>query len=248
MKHGEGGYIVSTCSMSGIFPVKRFPMYDSIKMVYDKATFREKYHFHHDFAQYLDKLTLENLPYEILPQHRSFVKMLMLNSMRAELSPLFYVDQYDKDAYIDTMYYSDYDKSFKIALPEAFDYNPEMTGGKLAFRKESEGRILFREIEGLNFIERFEKYKELYHNERYGETADRLIQAILRTNIAGKKKEDNVRGEAILKNNYTEKREILLQELIEKKRLANTEEEKRLYGIFFNILREDYKTVNEFTK
>ena len=228
--------------------LKDYRIYDSIKMVYDKATFREKYHFHHDFAQYLDKLTLENLPYEILPQHRSFVKMLMLNSMRAELSPLFYVDQYDKDAYIDTMYYSDYDKSFKIALPEAFDYNPEMTGGKLAFRKESEGRILFREIEGLNFIERFEKYKELYHNERYGETADRLIQAILRTNIAGKKKEDNVRGEAILKNNYTEKREILLQELIEKKRLANTEEEKRLYGIFFNILREDYKTVNEFTK
>ena len=34
MKHGEGGYIVSTCSMSGIFPVKRFPMYDSIKMGY----------------------------------------------------------------------------------------------------------------------------------------------------------------------------------------------------------------------
>ncbi len=228
--------------------LKDYRIYDSIKMVYDKATFREKYHFHHDFAQYLDKLTLENLPYEILPQHRSFVKMLMLNSMRAELSPLFYVDQYDKDAYIDTMYYSDYDKSFKIALPEAFDYNPEMTGGKLAFRKESEGRILFREIEGLNFIERFEKYKELYHNERYGETADRLIQAILRTNIAGKKKEDNIRGEAILKNNYTEKREILLQELIEKKRLANTEEEKRLYGIFFNILREEYKTVNEFTK
>ena len=32
MKHGEGGYVVSTCSMSGIFPVKRFPMYDSIKM------------------------------------------------------------------------------------------------------------------------------------------------------------------------------------------------------------------------
>lgn len=228
--------------------LKDYRIYDSIKMVYDKATFREKYHFHHDFAQYLDKLTLENLPYEILPQHRSFVKMLMLNSMRAELSPLFYVDQYDEAAYIDTMYYSDYDKSFKIALPEAFDYNPEMTGGKLAFRKESEGRILFREIEGLNFIERFEKYKELYHNERYGETADRLIQAILRTNIAGKKKEDNIRGEAILKNNYTEKREILLQELIEKKRLANTEEEKRLYGIFFNILREEYKTVNEFTK
>lgn len=32
MKHGEGGYVVSTASMSGIFPVKGFPMYDSLKM------------------------------------------------------------------------------------------------------------------------------------------------------------------------------------------------------------------------
>ena len=31
-KHGEGGYVVSTASMSGIFPVKGFPMYDSLKM------------------------------------------------------------------------------------------------------------------------------------------------------------------------------------------------------------------------
>ena len=43
--------------------LKDYRIYDSIKMVYDKATFREKYHFHHDFAQYLDKLTLDNLPY-----------------------------------------------------------------------------------------------------------------------------------------------------------------------------------------
>ena len=32
VKHGEGGYVVSTASMSGIFPVKGFPMYDSLKM------------------------------------------------------------------------------------------------------------------------------------------------------------------------------------------------------------------------
>lgn len=32
VKHGEGGYVVSTASMSGIFPVKAFPMYDSLKM------------------------------------------------------------------------------------------------------------------------------------------------------------------------------------------------------------------------
>lgn len=32
LKHGEGGYVVSTASMSGIFPVKGFPMYDSLRM------------------------------------------------------------------------------------------------------------------------------------------------------------------------------------------------------------------------
>lgn len=227
--------------------LKDYRIYDSIKMVYDKATFREKYHFHHDFAQYLDKLTLDNLPYEILPQHRSFVKMLMLEVLREELSPLFFKDKYDIDGtYIDTMYYSDYDKSFKIALPEAFVTDADMTNGKIALRTDADGRRLFREIEGKNFAERFNIYKELYHNARFGETTDRLIQAILRTNIANG--DDTLKGETILKENYTKKREELLQTLSEKKHNAPTTEEKRLYGIFFNILREEYATVNDFKK
>lgn len=227
--------------------LKDYRIYDSIKMVYDKATFREKYHFHHDFAQYLDKLTLDNLPYEILPQHRSFVKMLMLEVLREELSPIFFKDKYDIDGtYIDTMYYSDYDKSFKIALPEAFVTDADMTNGKIALRTDADGRRLFREIEGKNFAERFNIYKELYHNARFGETTDRLIQAILRTNIANG--DDTLKGETILKENYTKKREELLQTLSEKKHNAPTTEEKRLYGIFFNILREEYATVNDFKK
>ena len=227
--------------------LKDYRIYDSIKMVYDKATFREKYHFHHDFAQYLDKLTLENLPYEILPQHRSFVKMLMLEEFHAELSMLFYQDEYDTEAYKDTMYFSDYDKSFKIALPQAFITDADLTGGKLAFRYEADGRILYREIEGQSFVEQFDKYKALYHNERYGETTERLIQAILRTELSVQEG-SNIRGESILKEHYTKKRERLLGSLSEKKHTANTPEEKRLYGMFFNILREEFKTVNDFTK
>ena len=227
--------------------LKDYRIYDSIKMVYDKATFREKYHFHHDFAQYLDKLTLDNLPYEIMPQHRSFVKMLILEKYKEDLAPLFYQDEYDKEAYKDTMYFKDSNVSFKIALPEAFITDLDFTQGKLAFRYEADGRLLYREIEGENFVERFEKYKELYHNERYGETADRLIQAILRTNIHNDK-ETSIHGERILKDHYAEKRESLLRDLNEKKLSANTPEEKRIYGMFFNILREEYKTVNEFTK
>lgn len=228
--------------------LKDYRIYDSIKMVYDKATFREKYHFHHDFAQYLDKLTLDNLPYEILPQHRSFVKMLVLEAMRSELSPLFFKDNYDKydNSYIDTMYYTDCDTSFKIALPEALITDADVTEGKIGIRTEADGRELFHEFDAKNFADRFNSYKELYHNARFGETTDRLIQAILRTNIADG--DMTLRGETILKNNYTKKHEELLQTLSEKKHKATNSDEKRLYSIFFNILREDYATVNDFKK
>ncbi|MCM1292071.1 MAG: hypothetical protein NC111_04525 [Bacteroides sp.] len=227
--------------------LKDYRIYDSIKRVYDRATFREKYHFHHDFAQYLDKLTLDNLPYEVLPQHRSFVKMLILSELRGQLSPLFFKDEYDIDnTYIDTMYYSDYDKSFKIALPEAFVTDSDITGGKIGLRTEADGRNLFHEIVGKTFADRFDIYMDMYHNARFGETTDRLIQAILRTNIADG--ENTIKGEKILKDNYSAVSDKLLRELSDKKHRATLPEEKRLYGIFFNILREEYPTVNDFKK
>lgn len=223
-----------------------YRIYDAIKSVYENATFREKYHFHHDFAQYLDKLTLDNLPYDILPQHRSFVKMLILDEFRSDLSVLFYRDKYDKDTYTDTMYFSDYDKSFKIALPEALIVDkPEKTEGLIGLRKEADGRMLYHEIEGSTFAERFEIYKALYHNERFGETTNRLIQAILRTRIPGS---SNLLGESIIKNGYTEKHEKLLERLSDMKNKAAIPEERRLYSIFFNILSEEYATVNDFKK
>lgn len=222
-----------------------YRIYDSIKRVYENATFREKYHFHHDFAQYLDKLTIDNLPYDILPQHRSFVKMLILNKFRDELNPLFYIDdKYDSGAYTNSMYYSDYAKSFKIALPEALITDPEKTGGKIALRKEADGRKLYLEIEGMTFAEQFEKYRNLYHNSRFGETTNSLIQAILRTKIP----EEDRLGESIIKDYYDKKREELLKEFGDKKRSASIPEEKRLYSIFFNILRDELGTVNEFKK
>jgi hypothetical protein len=144
------------------------------------------------------------------------------------------------------MYYTDYDKSFKIALPEAFITDNDRTNGKLALRKEADGRQLYHEIEGKNDVERFNIYVNLYHNERFGETTDRLIQTILRTNLTINGK--NYRGEAILKEFYTVKREQLLKKLIDKKNQASIQEERRLYGIFFNILREEYATVNDFKK
>ena len=221
-----------------------YRIYESIKMVYDKATFREKFHFHHDFAQFLDKITLENLPYDILPQHRSFVKMMMLETFEQELKDFFYSDPYDTQSYMHTMYYSDYDKSFKIALPEAFQIHP--VSGKIILRSEADGRSLYLEIEGADFVTRFHKYCDLYYDYGFGETVANLIQALLRNSITLKDKQ--VTGEMILKDSYTVKHEKLLAALSERKRRATQPEEKRLYGIFFNILREELDSVHKFVK
>lgn len=225
--------------------LRDYRIYDAIKNVYDHATFRQKYHFHGDFAQHLDKLTIDHLPLEVLPQHHSYVKMLMLNELREELSPLFYQDEYDKELYIDTMYIQDSEVSEKIALPKALITDGAKTDGKLAICTEADGRALFHTIEGNTFVERFETYIDLYHNDRFGETTDRLIQAIIRSRVPG---ETPIRGEEILKQNYAAKRKALLDSLNKKKSDAPTLEERRIYSIFFNLLRNDYASVNDFKK
>lgn len=225
--------------------LKDYRIYDAIKNVYDHATFRQKYHFHGDFAQHLDKLTIDQLPLEVLPQHHSFVKMLILDEFREDLKPLFYEDEYDKELYTDTMYIHNHEDSMKIALPRAIITDGASTEGKLAILTESDGRSLFQEIEGNDFVTRFKIYCDLYHNDRFGETTDRLIQAILRASVPG---DNPIRGEEILKSNYKSKREHLLNMLNDKKKNALTQEERTLYSIFFNLLRHDYASVNDFKK
>ena len=226
-----------------------YRIYDSIKMVYDKATFREKYHFHHDFAQYLDKLTIDDLPYEVLPQHRTYAKILILNKFADSLTPLFYKDDYEPEAYTNVLMFSDCDTSFKIAEPEAFGINP--SDGSIILRKEADGRSLYKEIIGKDFAEQFKQYRDMYFNYGFGETTANLIQVILRQNKAGKDeegKEVTVKGEEILKKGYTTIRSELLKELSEKRKKAAQPEEKRLYNIFFTIVREELETVHDFIK
>lgn len=223
-----------------------YRIYDSLRRVYNRAPFREKYHFHHDFAQFLDNLTIDDLPVEILPQHRTFVKMLMLESLREQLAPFFYSDKYDADSFTNTMYYSDYDRSFKIALSEALNTDNNLAEGKLVLRKHDHNRPLFVEIEGVTFAERFNAYKDIYHNAGFGATAERLIQAILRTEILLNGVKET--GEDVLKKHYTAKHEEMLEQLNNKKLNAGLPEEKRLYNIFFQILRNDYPTVRDFKR
>lgn len=218
--------------------LKDYRIYDSIKMVYDRATFREKYHFHHMFAQYLDKLTIDDLPYEVLPQHRTYTKILVLDEFAdaLEKANMFYKDKYDPEAYTNVLMFSDCDSSFKVAEPEALGVNPE--DGKVFLRLEKDGRSLYREMIGDNFAEQFKKYTEMYFNYGFGETMETLLQLVIK----------RPEGERILKEQYGAVRENLLNMLSQKAKTAVQTEERRLYNIFFNILREELKTFHEFIR
>lgn len=218
-----------------------YRIYDSIKSVYDRATFREKYHFHHDFAQYLDKLTLDDMPEEVLPQHRTYAKMLLLDSFKKEMNEFFYEDEYDKELYTNSMLITgDCDTEFKIAQPEAF-YIDSQTA-KLTLKIEENGRPLFVTIDGDNFVQQFAKYCRLYYNYRIGETTEAILQSLLR------QKGQNASGEQILKRLYPAKRKELLQKLHDMKTASNLPAEKRLYTVLFTIVREEFENVQKFIK
>ena len=223
-----------------------YRIYDSIKGVYDRASFREKYHFHHDFAQYGADLTLDNLPEEKMPHHRTFAKMLILDKFRKEMNEFFYVDEYDPAAYTDTMYVVDpeCETSFLLAKPEAFSIHPQT--GKLVLKLEDNGRPMYYEVEGADFVEQFIKYRDAYQNYRFGETCESILQALLR-----QKRTENgaeISGENIFKRLYPEKQRELLKELSAKKAHAKKPAERRLYEALFSIVREEFNYVQNFIK
>jgi hypothetical protein len=169
--------------------------------------------------------------------------MLILNKFREETHPFFYFDEYDETSYTDTMYI-DYKTYFKIAQPEAMSTNPKT--GQIVLRLYDNGRPLFKEIEGMDFVEQFGMYCNLFYNYRFGETTEALLQAILRQSRLVKGVEVN--GANIFKNNYEPKHHELLTELIEKKRNAMKPSEQRLYNVLFTIVREEFATAHNFIK
>lgn len=229
-----------------------YRIYDSIKSVYDKATFREKYHFHHSFAQFQDKLTLNDLPDEILPQHYTFAKILLLDAFKDKLDGFFYKDEeFDAENYATSMYEvnPNNDQYFCLAVPEAFSINPKT--GAPTLKREDNGRKLFLEIEGDDFAVQFKKYCDLYFNYRFGETVEGLLSTLLtyKINVKGDDgTETTMTGEKVFKDYYITKHKELLATLNKLKHEAPKNEVRRLYNILFTIIREEYATVHDFIK
>lgn len=224
-----------------------YRIYDAIKMVYDKATFREKYHFHRDFAQYKDELTIDMLPLDVLAQHRTFAKILLMNKFQDVMKPFYYEDEYNPEDYTTSMFIEE-NSYFNIARPEAFGLS---RNGKLMFKLKDNNRCLYEEIDGEDFTAQFDKYCDLYYNLRFGETVNNLIQeSLLQQTVVGKEdgKKDTFYGDRIMKENYPKIRKELLDELAGKIKDTNKPSVKKLYTVLFEIIRNEYDTVHNFIK
>ena len=222
-----------------------YRIYDSIKMVYDRSTFREKFHFHHDFAQYQNKLTLDNLPDEVLPQHHTFAKILILHAFEDLIKDFFYRDEYFPEDYASSIYLPNEEcNEFYLAQPEALSVHP--ITNQLVLKKKENGRDVYKTIEGGDFAERFTMYSEIYYNYRFAETVESILQIILRQ--TAKVGEIDKKGEDIIKENYKNIHTQLLKDLSTKKKEARNLSEQRLYNILFSIVRQDFDTVQKFIK
>lgn len=227
---------------------KDYRVYDDLKRHYEQATFREKYHFHRDFAQYGEDITLDNLPDNVMPEHYTFVKLLLLRKYEnnEDFKKMFYVDKYDGDIYKHSMYFQDpnTDKVVWMAHPDAFT---QAATGQLCLMTENRGHILYEKIYGKDFLTRFNYYSQHFQSLCFGETLQRIIMAIIsyRNTFVEKDEKIEIRGEAILNSKFDQYREKLLEELAAKKHQGNNEE-KRLWNIFYEILRDRYEICQDF--
>jgi hypothetical protein len=137
----------------------------------------------------------------------------------------------------------DCDTEFWLAQSEAFSINPQ--DSRLVLKRNDNGRSLYKAIEGKDFAEQFKMYENIYYNYSFGETVDAIVQAILRKKC--KVGEEQKSGEQILKSMYKEKHEQLLKDFCDHRK-SNNPAEIRLYNVLFNIVRNEYDTVQNFIK
>lgn len=226
-----------------------YRIYDSLKMVYDKATFREKYHFHRDFAQHLGKITLADLPDEELPQHRVLAKILLLNQFEKELTPLFYTDKYEPENYATSLLIdSKMDKNLAedtvlLAGPEALSVQDNL----ICLTRSEKNRQFYSELSGSSISKQFAEYMDLFFNNRYADSLQNLLTLIIRTTVSVREDGKDVQkhGSDILKRNFREKRDLLLADLNSKKAKSQGED-RRIYSILFDIIKNRYESYQKF--
>ena len=217
-----------------------YRMYDNLKAIYEKAPFRDKYHFHHYFAEFGEELTLEDLPYEISPAHRVFAKLLMLKKFKNDIKDFFYVCtefQNRKKDFVDFMLQEQEDGSFSVARPKALSERD----GKICLTVLDRNTKLFADFEGETFAEAFAAYQKNFVRNAIQETYQNFLNMVEKHHqqIETPDGPEIITGEEILKKNFADYRTELLKELDDKIYAAKTEREKSLYRVFFSVIESE---------
>ena len=217
-----------------------YRIYDNLKAIYDKAPFRDKYHFHHSFAEYGEELTIQDLPYEVSPAHRVFAKLLLLKKFEKDFEDFFYTCsdfQSRKNDYAKFMLVSNSKETFSIARPKALSEKE----GKLCLTMYDRNTNLFADFEGESFPESFALYQKSFVRNGIQETYRNFLHAIEKYtfNVTTEDGPSFITGEEIIKDKFKIYRDEILREFDEKIFSSESQAEKALYKIFFSVIESE---------
>ena len=223
-----------------------YRMYDTMEDQYEKAPNRDKYHFHHYYAEFGENIRMEDLPFEISEAHRIFTKMILLNKYTKNFSDLgfFFTSPYKSKAadFSDAMLIFKTPSSFSIARPGAL--SEDAASGTICMKVIDKNARLYADFQGNSFVEAFEEYRKNFIRNAVADTFNKFLNAVVRH--SGKDGDQAVTGGKIIENHYDEYRDSLLNEFDEKIQSARTDKEKALYKIFMYVLENDLTTARVF--
>jgi hypothetical protein len=224
-----------------------YRIYDSLKELYDKAPFREKYHFHKFFADHGENLVMEDLPYEVSPAHKVFAKILFLKQYEADFANFFYKSKYrsQQENFTNTILKiktnkdGSYAGMFEIARPKAIS----MRDGRICIVVNERNTSYFSLFEGNDFGESFADYEKNFIRYSISETYNHFLMALYK--FKGSDEQGPFSGENIINDKFTDYREKLLIDLDERISAAKTEKEKSTYKILFDVIENKIRNIKD---
>lgn len=230
-----------------------YRMYDNLKALYDKAPFREKYHFHRYFSEYGEDLLPENLPVEMSPAHKVFARLMLLKMYERDFKDFFYVPEYlsMQEDFTNSILKENADGTFAVAKPQALSEKD----GKICITVNDKGSKLFTEYVGDSFVKAFNDYERNFVRDSIAASYSEFISVIKNHKILvetdevvedGSHKRIQKSGKDIIIEHFDKNRKALLA-LYDKKIVESpTDAEKALYKTLFNVLMEDIDNTRKF--
>ena len=223
-----------------------YRMYDTMEEQYEKAPNRDKYHFHHYFAEFGENIRMEDLPFEISEAHRTYTKMILLNMYTKNFNELgfFFTSPYKSKAadFSDAMLIVKTPSSFSVARPGAL--TEDTATGKICMKVMDKNARLYADFQGNSFVEAFEEYRKNFIRNAVADTFNKFLNAVVRHSEQVDRTE--VTGGKIIETYFDEYRNTLLNEFDDMIQAAHTEKEKALYKIFMYVLENEITTARIF--